>query len=65
LKTDDNIEEAKMILTQSDRVKQWHQELPRDTYLKFARQYIQQITNKATELIQKHRLRNKALELER
>jgi hypothetical protein len=61
LKTDDNIEEAKMILTQSDRVKQWHQELPKDTYLKLARQYIREITNKATELIQK----NKALELER
>ena len=64
LKAGDDIEQAKMILTQSEPVKQWHQELPRDTYLLLARQYIQQIANKAIDLIEKHRSRNKTLELD-
>ena len=64
LKAGDDIEQAKMILTQSNMVKQWHQELPRDTYLLLARQYIQQIATRAIELNQKRRLREKALELE-
>lgn len=58
LKSGDNLEEARIILTQSDTVRQWHQELPRDTYLKLARQYIQQVTNKASELVYKHRLKD-------
>ncbi|MGK7874475.1 MAG: relaxase/mobilization nuclease domain-containing protein [Xenococcaceae cyanobacterium] len=64
LRAGNDIEQAKMILTQSDTLKQWHQELPRDTYLKLARQYIQQIANKAIDLIEKHRSRNKTLELD-
>ncbi len=64
LKAGDDLEQAQMILTQSNMVKQWHQELPRDTYLLLARQYIQQIATRATELNQKRRLREKALELE-
>jgi Relaxase/Mobilisation nuclease domain len=55
LKSGDNLEEAIMILTQSNTVRQWHQELSRDTYLKLARKYIQDVTNKASELVYKHR----------
>jgi hypothetical protein len=62
LKSGKNLAEAKMILTQSDTVEQWHQQLPRDTYLKLARQYIQQVTDQATELMEKHRWRAKVLE---
>jgi hypothetical protein len=64
LKSGDNLEEARMILTQSDTIRQWHQELSRDTYLKLARKYIQQVTNKATELVYKHRSNNQQLQLE-
>jgi hypothetical protein len=62
LKSGKNLAEAKMILTQSDIVEQWHQQLPRDTYLKLARQYIQQVTDQATELMEKHHWSEKALE---
>jgi hypothetical protein len=62
LKSGKNLAEAKMILTQSDTVKQWHRQLPRDTYLKLAKQYIQQVTDQATDLIEKHRWNEKALE---
>ncbi|MBE9171293.1 relaxase/mobilization nuclease domain-containing protein [Pleurocapsales cyanobacterium LEGE 06147] len=62
LKSGEDLKEARMILTQSDTVKQWHQQLPRDIYLKLARQYIQQVTNQTTELIEKHRWSEKALE---
>jgi hypothetical protein len=58
LKSGDNLEEARMILTQSDTVRQWHQEFSRDTYVKLARKYIQQVTNKASELVYKHRLKD-------
>ncbi len=64
LKSGDNLEEARIILTQSDTIRQWHQELSRDTYLKLARKYIQQVTNKATELVYKHRSNNQQLQLE-
>jgi hypothetical protein len=64
LKSGDNLEEARMILAQSDTVRQWHQELSRDTYLKLARKYIQQVTNKASELVYKHRSDNQQLQLE-
>jgi hypothetical protein len=62
LKSGKNLAEAKMILTQSDTVEQWHKQLPRDTYLKLAKQYIQQVTDQATDLIEKHRWNEKALE---
>jgi hypothetical protein len=65
LKAGDNLVEAKLILTQCDRVRQWQEDLPRDVYLRLAREYIREVAEKATELIQKHCLRNGAIELER
>ncbi|WP_013321068.1 relaxase/mobilization nuclease domain-containing protein [Gloeothece verrucosa] len=65
LKLGDDLQEAKVILTQSNQVKQWHQELPRETYLKIAREYILKVTNKATELIEENHLNQKRVELER
>ncbi|ACK72253.1 Relaxase/mobilization nuclease family protein [Gloeothece citriformis PCC 7424] len=65
LKSGDNLGETQIILTQSDRVKQWHQELPREAYLKIAREYIRQITNRATELIEEHHSNPKSAQLER
>lgn len=57
LKSGETLEESKMLLTQSDTVKQWHQELSRDDFLKFAKSYIQEIASKAVELLQKHSLK--------
>jgi hypothetical protein len=65
LKAGDSLEGAKMILTQSDAVRQWHQELPREKFLKISRQYIREVTKKATDLIQKHISPEKSVELER
>mgnify|MGYP006266889397 CR=1 FL=1 len=48
----------------SDRVRKWHQELPREAFLNVAKQYIRQVANKAVELFQKQQLKGKALELE-
>jgi hypothetical protein len=64
LKAGESLAEAKMILTQSDRVKQWHQELPREAFLNVAKQYIRQVTNQASELGQKYRGRETVVELE-
>jgi hypothetical protein len=64
LKAGDSLEGAKMILTQCDAVRQWHQELPREAFLDVAKQYIWQVTNKANALLQKHRDREKSAELE-
>jgi hypothetical protein len=64
LKAGDSVEEAKRILTQSDRVKQWHQELPREAFLNVAKQYIRQVTNQASELRQKHQGRETVFEWE-
>jgi hypothetical protein len=55
--------EAKLILTQCDRVRQWHEDLPRDDYLRLAREYIREVAEKAIELIQKHSSRETSLEL--
>ncbi|WP_013320623.1 relaxase/mobilization nuclease domain-containing protein [Gloeothece verrucosa] len=65
LKSGNDLEEIRITLTQSDQVKQWHQEFPRETYLKIAREYILQVTNKATELIEENYLNQKRVELER
>ena len=64
LKAGESLEEAKMVLTQSDRVRQWHQELPKEAFLDVAKQYIRQVANKASELRQKHRGREKGVEWE-
>lgn len=64
LKAGENLEESKRILTQSDTVKQWQQELPRNSYLKLATGYIQEIADKASEISQRNRARNQVLELE-
>ena len=64
LKAGENLEESKRILTQSDTVKQWHQELPRNRYLKLATGYIREISDKASEISQRNHARNQALELE-
>jgi hypothetical protein len=63
LKAGNNLGEAKLILTQCDRVRQWHEDLPRDDYLRLAREYIREVAEKAIELIQKHGSREKSLEL--
>jgi hypothetical protein len=64
LKAGDNLGEAKLILTECDRIWQWHEDLPRDVCLRLAREYIREVVEKATELIQKHCLKNEAIELE-
>lgn len=63
LKSGDTLEESKMLLTQSDTVKQWHQEFSRDDFLKLAKSYIQQIASQAVELLQKHSLKEKSVSL--
>jgi hypothetical protein len=63
LKAGENLEESKRILTQSDTVKQWHQELPYDSYLKHATDYIREIADKASKISQRNRSRVKTLEL--
>jgi hypothetical protein len=63
LKAGENLEESKRILTQSDTVKQWHQELPYDSYLKHATDYIGEIADKASKISQRNRSRVKTLEL--
>ena len=63
LKAGDNLGEAKLILTQCDRVRQWHEDLPRGVSLRLAREYIREVAEKATELIQKHGSREKSLDL--
>ena len=63
LKAGDNLGEAKLILTQCDRVRQWYVDLPRDAYLRLAREYIREVAEKATELIQMHVSREKSLDL--
>jgi len=63
LKAGDNLGEAKLILTQCDRVRQWQEDLPRDVYLRLSREYIREVAEKATELIQKHGSRETSLEL--
>lgn len=57
LKAGDTLQEAKMILTQSDTLRQRHQEFSRDDFLKVAKPYIQQIASQAVELFQKHSLK--------
>jgi len=64
LKAGENLEESKRILTQSDTVKQWQEELPRNRYLKLATGYIREISDKASEISQRNRVRNQTLELE-
>ena len=64
LKAGENLEESKRILTQSDTLKQWQQELPRNRYLKLATGYIREISDKASEISQRNHARNQALELE-
>ena len=63
LKAGENLEESKRILTQSDTVKQWHQELPRNRYLKLATGYIREISDKASKISQRNRSIVKTLEL--
>lgn len=63
LKVGDTIQEAQMILTQSDTVRQWHQEFSRDDFLKLAKPYIQQIASQAVKLLQKHSLKDKSVSL--
>lgn len=63
LKAGDNLVEAKLILTQCDRVRQWQEDLPRDVYLRLAGEYIREVAEKATEVIQKHISREKSLDL--
>jgi hypothetical protein len=64
LKAGESLEEAKMVLTQSDRVRQWNQELPREAFIDVAKQYIRQVTNQANALLQKHQSKEKIEELE-
>ena len=64
LKAGENLEESKRILTQSDTVKQWQEEVPRNRYLKLATGYIREIADKASEISQRNRARNQTLELE-
>jgi hypothetical protein len=64
LKAGENLEESKRILTQSDTVKQWHQEIPHDSYLKQATDYIREIADKASEISQRNHARNQAFEWE-
>jgi hypothetical protein len=63
LKVGDTIQEAQMILTQSDTVRQWHQEFSRDDFLKVAKPYIQQIASQAVDLFQQHSLKDKSVSL--
>jgi hypothetical protein len=63
LKRGEGIEKAKMVLTQSDTVQQWHRELPTDAYLTMARKYIREVVGRAYAIIEKHRFRKETLEL--
>lgn len=65
LKSGDGEKEATLILTQSDKVRDWSEQLPRDEYIKAATQYIHRIAQTALSLIQKHRQHQKSVELER
>jgi hypothetical protein len=65
LKSGDGEKEATLILTQSDKVRDWCEQLPRDEYIKAATQYIHRIAQIALSLMQKHRQQQKSVELER
>ncbi|MEG3437867.1 relaxase/mobilization nuclease domain-containing protein [Pannus brasiliensis CCIBt3594] len=65
LKSGESREETELILTRSDRVEQWREELPREVYLKRAIEYIRQVTREAIELMRQSRERSKNSDLER
>lgn len=54
LKSGHTLEEAKMILTQSDTVRHWHQEFSQDQFFNVAKQYIKQIADRAVDVLQKY-----------
>ncbi|PSF33344.1 relaxase [Aphanothece hegewaldii CCALA 016] len=61
LKSGHTLEEAKMILTQSDTVRHWHQEFSQDRFLNVAKQYIKQIAEGAVDVLQKYNPRENCL----
>ena len=65
LKSGDGEKEAKLILTQSDKVRDLCEQLPRDEYVKVATQYIHRIAQTALSLLQKNRQQQRSSELER
>jgi hypothetical protein len=65
LKSGDDVKEAKLVLTQSNQVRQWHQELPREDYLEVATKYIQQVSRRALAIFQKQSSKQKSFDLER
>jgi hypothetical protein len=65
LKSGDDVKEAKLVLTQSNQVRQWHQDLPREDYLEVAAQYIQQVSRRVLALIQKQSSKQKSFDHDR
>ncbi|MDV3001109.1 MAG: hypothetical protein N5P05_002715 [Chroococcopsis gigantea SAG 12.99] len=53
LKSGDSLNEAKMLLTSSDRVQRWREELPREVFINVSQQYIESIADRVIKSLDK------------
>lgn len=61
LRVRESLNEIKQTITQSDTVNRWRKELPREEFLKIARDYIEEVVSLAVIYVEKHQSKEESL----